>query len=144
MSTLVNPEDNWVWLDGKAVRRLREAKGLRQSDITEALAGLGIAYGFSQTRLSHIETGRDGGTSRGVTPAEATALAAVLGKSVWAILAKDPAEDPRIGQARKLTDELAEQNAELIARLARTLAGDSPRPAEAAPIALVPLMSQEA
>lgn len=99
----------WVWLDGRKVYELRMAKDWRQSDVTAALARLGVTYGFSQTRISHIETGRDGGTARGVTPGEATALAAVLGVSVWAILSSDPtSEAERLGAARVLVAKLAE------------------------------------
>jgi transcriptional regulator with XRE-family HTH domain len=111
---------HYVWLDGAEVRRLRLAKGLTQRDVTDAMAGLGCTYGFSPTRISNIETGNDGGVARGVTPWEATVLGAVLGESAWGILIRDP--DPRIEEARALVDELAEQNAQLTAKLAGVLA----------------------
>jgi hypothetical protein len=99
--------NGWILLDGAKVYDARQRLRLRQADVTERLAGLGVTAGFSQSRISHIETGNDF-SARWATPWEVTCLAAVLGQAVWAILARDPDEDPRIAEARDLTAKLAQ------------------------------------
>jgi transcriptional regulator with XRE-family HTH domain len=133
-------ESDWMWLDGEAVATLRSRRKLRQSDITREMGKMGVTYGFSTARISHIETGNDGGTARGVTRREATALAAVLRVSVWRILVRDPDEDPRIAQARDILAALQDRLGELGEVLNGSPAGEDSQEERPAPIQLRRLM----
>lgn len=85
-------------LDGGRVREARDKARLTQQELSIAVGQSGIF--LSQTRISHIETGRDSD----VNELEATVLAAVLTQPLSAILVPDdlPA---RAEQAAKLLSE---------------------------------------
>ena len=87
-----------MMIDGNRVREARDQAQLTQQELSIAASGLGIFV--SQTRISHIETGR----VSDVHELEATILAAVLTKPLSFLL---PHGDltARAEQAAKLLAE---------------------------------------